>query len=119
IFGTGRQAWAHMLALAAVLPFQTIVCCGSQPSKSKQFADRVNASLGIDAYPANAEECVSRADVICCCTTSVTPLFDGSLLRPGTHLNLVGTFEKGSREVDGETVTRSRIFLETYEGPLS
>jgi ornithine cyclodeaminase/alanine dehydrogenase-like protein (mu-crystallin family) len=119
IFGTGRQGWAHVLALAAVLPFRTIACCGSQPEKSKQFADRVNATLGIDAYPSTAEECVSCSDVICCCTTSVTPLFDGSLLRPGTHLNLVGTFEKGSREVDVETVNRSRIFLETYEGPLT
>ncbi len=51
----------------------------------------------------NAETCARESDVLCTCTTAHEPLFDGRLLRPGTHLNLVGTFQNRTREVDDET----------------
>jgi ornithine cyclodeaminase/alanine dehydrogenase-like protein (mu-crystallin family) len=119
IFGTGRQAWAHVEALSAVLPFAAVLCCGSERWKSEQFAQRVKSTFPVDASACRTEECVAGSDVICCCTTSSTPLFEGSWLRPGTHLNLVGAFERGAREVDGEAVRRSRVFVENYDGVLS
>ena len=57
--------------------------------------------------------------MICTCTTSQTPLFEGQVLRPGVHLNLVGAFQPHAREVDSATVQRSRIFVETYDGVLA
>ena len=52
-------------------------------------------------------------------TTSSVPLFDGNLIRSGTHLNLVGSFQPHTREVDTVTVQRSRIFVDTYDGCLA
>src|SRR5262249_34231697 len=60
-------------------------------------------------------DCVSNSDVICTCTTSVKPLFSGELIRAGTHLNLIGTFQPTAREVDSVAIQRSRVFVDTYE----
>ena len=74
---------------------------------------------GIEAEPVSAETCARESDVICTCTTSQEPLFDGQVLRPGTHRTLVGAFQPPTREVDDETVKRSRIVVDTYEGALA
>ena len=47
------------------------------------------------------------------------PLFDGHVLRAGTHLNLAGAFQPHAREVDSLTVQRARVFVETYESALT
>jgi ornithine cyclodeaminase/alanine dehydrogenase-like protein (mu-crystallin family) len=56
---------------------------------------------------------LKEADVVCCCTGSAAPLFDGSLLSPGTHVNAVGSYEPHTTELDANTVRRSAIVLDT------
>ena len=119
IFGTGRQAIAHLTVLPRVRNFGRILVCGSGRSDVQRFCDRMKAEQGIEARPANAESCARDSDVVCTCTTSSTPLFDGRWLRPGAHLNLVGAFQPRTREVDDETVKRARIVVDTYEGALA
>jgi len=119
IFGTGRQAEAHISVLTQVMDFQIVRCCGSERNKSQEFADRIFSEYGIKVEPASADDCAGNSDVVCTCTTSVTPLFDNSVIRLGTHLNLVGTFQASAQEVDAETIRRSRLFVETFEGALS
>jgi ornithine cyclodeaminase len=74
---------------------------------------------GLDVEAVQPETCAREADVICACTTSSAPLFNGRWLRPGAHLNLVGAFQPHTREVDDETVRRSRVVVDTYEGALA
>ena len=42
----------------------------------------------------------------------------GDLLRPGQHLDLVGSYKKNMREADDRCIERSGIFLDTYQGGL-
>jgi len=57
--------------------------------------------------------------VICTCTSSGVPIFDGKLVREGTHLNLIGAFQPECREVDDALMVRSRIVVDSYEAALS
>jgi ornithine cyclodeaminase/alanine dehydrogenase-like protein (mu-crystallin family) len=119
IFGTGQVALAHAIALASVRPFREILICGSSKTKADSFATEL---LSLDLPPARAvtaDHCAAEADVLCTCTTSSLPLFDGRLLKPGTHLNLVGAFQPTHREVDTETILRSRVVVDTRQGVLS
>jgi ornithine cyclodeaminase len=56
---------------------------------------------------------------VCTCTNATTPIFEGSLIREGTHLNLVGGFQPDAREVDDFVVARARIVVDSYGGALS
>jgi ornithine cyclodeaminase/alanine dehydrogenase-like protein (mu-crystallin family) len=119
VFGSGRQARAHMAVLHRVRRFRRFLVCGSGRSQLQQFCARMENDHGIRVEPVNAETCVRQSDVICTCTTASVPLFDGRWLQSGTHLNLVGAFQPETREVDDETIKRSRVVADTVEGVLA
>ena len=119
VFGTGRQARAHIQIMPFVCQFERVLVCGREGGASRAFIQEMSAEMQLPIEAADAGTCATESDVICTCTTSPKPLFDGSVLRPGTHLNLVGAFQPHTREVDSATVLRSRVFVETYEGVLA
>lgn len=119
IFGTGRQSESHIAILPRVRQFARVLVCGSPNSDVPSFCARMSDRYNIEAMPVDAETCVRRSDVICTCTTSHVPLFDGQWLKPGTHLNLVGAFQPETREVDDETILRSRLIVDTYDGSMA
>jgi ornithine cyclodeaminase/alanine dehydrogenase-like protein (mu-crystallin family) len=116
IFGTGRQAEAHIAVLRHVRKFTRIRVCGSGKSGVQQFCRTMNARYEVQVDAVDAESCVRQSDVVCTCTTSRVPVLDGRWLKPGMHLNLIGGFQPESREVDSETVLCSRVVVDTYEG---
>lgn len=114
IFGTGRLARAHVPALFSVRPFREVLICGSTPARSKEFAESLIVDYGIAAHAVDAATCARESEVLCACTTSREPLFDGDLLQEGAHLNLVGSYTPATREVDTRTIVRSRVVVDTY-----
>jgi ornithine cyclodeaminase len=64
--------------------------------------------LEIDAVP-DARQAVVEADVVCCATTSSTPVFDAAWLRPGTHVNGIGAFRLGMVELPPELFGRTAL----------
>ena len=119
IFGTGRQARAHIKALPLIRKFRRALVCGKDSGQARRFAAEMSEVLGLAVEPADARTCAAQSDVICTCTTARHPLFDGNLLRPGTHLNLVGAFQPHAREVDTFTIQRSRVVVDTYDAALA
>ena len=94
IFGAGRQAIAHLTVLPRIRNFRRFLVCGSDRSDMKKFASRIKEEQGIEIEVVSAEACTRESDVICTCTTASEPVFDGSWLRAGAHLNLVGAFQQ-------------------------
>lgn len=119
IFGCGRQAQAHLKLLPLVRRFERVLVCGKDPGRSREFARRMSEALSVVVKAVDASTCAAESDVLCTCTNSQTPLFEGKLLRAGTHLNLVGSFQPHVREVDSVTIRRSQVVVETYEGALA
>jgi ornithine cyclodeaminase/alanine dehydrogenase-like protein (mu-crystallin family) len=124
IFGTGRLARTHLSVIPLVRNFQRVLVCGRTPSRSADFVRQLsqNASQefsGLTITAVDARTCAAESDVLCACTSSSAPLFDGHDLRPGTHLNLVGAFRPQTREVDTHTIQRSRVVVDTYSAAWS
>lgn len=65
------------------------------------------------------EAAVREADIICGATTSRTPVFDGRDLKPGAHVNGIGSFTPEMQEIDAETVRRSRVFVDSRVAALA
>ena len=110
LFGAGVQARAHLEAMRAVRPVDHVVVVSRSPQPAEALAELARAA-GLDAR-AGVPGDVAGADLVCTCSTSDAPLFDGSWLQPGTHVNAVGAYTPDSREVDTETVRRSRVVVE-------
>jgi len=118
IFGSGRLAVAHLAAIPRVRNFKRFLVCGSGRSDVAAFCGKMKDESGINVEPVKAETVARESDVICTCTPSPTPLFDGNWLLPGTHLNLVGAFQPETREVDDITIKRSYVVVDAYDGAM-
>lgn len=77
-------------------------------------AERLAQELGGEAVSTLALA-VSQADVITCATSSDEPLVRGEWLKPGAHLDLVGSFTPDMREADDDAVRRARIFVDSRQ----
>jgi ornithine cyclodeaminase/alanine dehydrogenase-like protein (mu-crystallin family) len=117
LFGAGTQATSHLEAMAAVRPVKRVVVVSRTGERAEQLADRASA-LGLQGEVGTPER-VADADLVCTCTTSTEPLFDGDLLRPGAHVNAVGAYQPDTRELDDRTVLRGRLVVETREAALA
>ena len=68
---------------------------------------------------ADARETAGRADVICTVTSSREPVLFGEWVKPGTHINLVGSSYLGPVEVDNELVVNARYVADYRPGVLA
>jgi ornithine cyclodeaminase len=68
---------------------------------------------------ASVEEAVAKADIICTVTAATEPILKGAWVRPGTHVNVVGSGFAGPAEVDNDLVVRSRFIDDSRKGVLS
>ncbi|CAN7638410.1 ornithine cyclodeaminase [Brucella pseudogrignonensis] len=69
---------------------------------------------GIDAIVSDdLDSAVACADVISCVTMADKALVKGALLRPGTHLDLVGAYLPHLREADDTALMRGTIFVDS------
>src|SRR4029077_412050 len=92
--------------------------CGSGRSDLMTFCARMRKESNLNVETSTPEKLTRESDVLCTCTPSPTPLFDGNWLQPGTHLNLVGAFQPETREVDDITIKRSYVVVDAYDGAL-
>jgi ornithine cyclodeaminase len=117
LFGAGVQANAHLDAMRAVRPVERVGVVSRSREPAERLAERAR-KLSMDAEVAEPTA-VAHADIVCTCTTSGTPVFDGRLLPDGAHVNAVGAYRPDSRELDDETIGRAKIVVETREAALA
>lgn len=119
IFGAGVQARRQLEAVCTVRAIERVYV--SSLVGAEAFAAEM-AGFGpipADIVVADAREAVANADVICAATTTRTPVFDGHDLRPGTHINGIGSFTPEMQEIDTVTVRRARVFVDSVEAALA
>lgn len=118
VIGTGFQAFYQVRAIQAVRSIQEVFAYDVNPERLKEFCKKISPFL--KTHPAShPSELVRQSDILVTSTTSKTPVFSGRDLKPGTHINAIGAFRPDMRETDDETILRSKIIVDTFEGCLS
>ncbi|MEU7177494.1 MULTISPECIES: ornithine cyclodeaminase [Streptomyces] len=112
LFGTGPQARGHLDALRVVRPLTRVTVVGRTPAHVERFAETARRDTGLPVAPGDPSA-VATADLVACCTTARTPLFDGALLAPHATVTAVGSHEPDAREVDSGTVRRCTVVVES------
>jgi ornithine cyclodeaminase len=104
LLGTGAQAADQVRAVAAVRPVHRLAVFGRDPSRAHGFADRMRAEFPEIAtrVAASAADAVSDAEIVCCATSSSTPLFDVDDLPERVHVNAIGSYLPSMRELPAE-----------------
>lgn len=116
IFGSGTEAKSHVHALALVRNFKKVLVYSRDKNKRESFARKASAETGLNVGAVDGpDQVVKESDVIVTATDSRTPVFDGTLVQAGTHVNAIGRSAPNDREVDTELVSRSRVIVDSRE----
>jgi ornithine cyclodeaminase/alanine dehydrogenase-like protein (mu-crystallin family) len=117
VVGAGALA-PHFAAahLAARPSLKRVLIWNRTTSKAEAVAAGLQSD-GVDAQAViDIDAAVEQADIITCVTMSDRTLVKGALLKPGTHLDLVGAYMTSLRETDEAALARGRIFVDTRRG---
>jgi ornithine cyclodeaminase len=122
IFGAGVQSRTQLEAVCTVCPIKKVLVYDPQDNLVDEFIDKMigQGPIPKDLYKAkDPNEVCSQADVICCATTSTTPVFEDRDLKEGVHINGVGSYTPEMQEVPAETVQRALLVVDSREAALS
>ena len=117
VVGAGRVAGNLADAFRAVRPIEDIAVWDIDAGMAEGLARRLNGAGFRAAATTDLEAAVAHADIVSCATLATEPLIVGAWLRPGQHLDLIGSFRPGMREADDAAVSRARVYIDT-EGAL-
>jgi ornithine cyclodeaminase len=108
ILGTGTQGRSHLEAMRAVREFDRVLVWSASGRTLE----------GAESVP-TAEDAVRDADVVCTVTSSDEPVVRREWLKPGVHINAVGSSIPTARELDSQTVAEASLFVDRRESTLN
>ncbi|QIK68105.1 ornithine cyclodeaminase family protein [Nocardioides sp. HDW12B] len=112
VLGAGPQARAHVTTLRTLHDLASVTLVGRAPDTVAALAQELGAAVG-------DVSAVAEADVVCCCTSATTPLFDGDLVRDDAVVVAIGSHHPGARETDDVLVRRSAVVVESRRSALA
>ena len=118
VLGAGVQARTHIEAVCCVRPIESVRVFARTSGSVKALVAELSVRDGLPSdiqAVASSSEAVSGADIVCCTTTSGTPVFDDADIEHGTHINAVGSYQPEVVEVPEATVVRSRVVVDDLE----
>lgn len=116
LVGAGRVASLMPAALRSVRPQLATVQVWNRTSQAAERLARTLREAGFDARATtDLPSAVAQADIVSCATLSTQALVQGDWLRPGAHLDLIGSFTPAMREADGRAFQRSQVWVDTEE----
>ena len=111
IIGTGPQAVAHVHAVRVVRPdIEHVVVTGRTAAHVARVVDEL-VTAGISATAGNYAD-AAACDIVCSATRADSALFGLADVRPGTHVNLVGSYRLDLREVGADLVAASTVAVD-------
>lgn len=104
LVGAGTVAKSMVEAYGALFPNARFTIW----SRNRASADAMGLAVADDLKAA-----VGKAHIICTATMATEPLIKGDWLQPGQHLDLIGAYKPGMREVDDTAMSRARLFVDS------
>jgi alanine dehydrogenase len=114
LFGAGVQARAQAWAVASACKLdQCLVFSLDPPEQQRIFADTITQLTGVPTEVAtDARAAVKACDILTLATSAANPIISGEWVKPGTHINGIGSHAPSMRELDTDTVVKSKVICD-------
>ncbi len=116
IFGAGVQARTQLLAACEIRNIERAWVYDTNAQSVKTFLsemaghNRIPNDLRAARDPGEA---LREADIVSTATTSSKPVFNDADLKPGTHVNGIGSYTLDMQEIPAETVARALVTVDS------
>jgi ornithine cyclodeaminase/alanine dehydrogenase-like protein (mu-crystallin family) len=114
ILGSGVQGRSHIEAMRAVRPFERIRIASRTHAHAQELAEETGAEA-----VESVEEAVRGADVVVTATNAREPVLRHEWLKPGAHVNAVGSSIPTTRELDTATIVAGSLFVDRRESTVN
>jgi ornithine cyclodeaminase len=127
LFGAGGQAPHQLEAISNVRAIERVWIVNRTRVHAERLAELVRAwpaavrprEVRVVRLGSEAHAAVADADVIATATGAREPLFPGTWVRPGTHVNAIGAFTPDARELPADLIARARIVVDQRAAALA
>ncbi len=110
IFGAGVQAKMQLWAVKLACDIKYALVYDVLDESVDKFISELSGKLELDIRRAKStDEILEQADIVCTATSSANPIFDGSKVKDGTHINGIGSHSPGARELDSVIIKRCKF----------
>jgi alanine dehydrogenase len=118
VIGSGLEARTNLYAVCAVRKIKRIWAYSPNPERRKRYAERMHSELGLEASASDSpEEAVRNAEIVIVATNTMgrseSIAYRGAWMRPGQHVNAIGSTAPQLREIDSDTwVNAGRVVVD-------
>ena len=119
IFGAGTQARTQLEGIAAVRKLDRVLVFSPVKTEMDRFCKQMGPALGLEVVATDSPKRVSDADVICTATSSEVPVFDHANLKPGVHINGIGSYKPTMRELPSQTIKEAKLVVDSRVAAMS
>ena len=120
ILGAGVQARTHIQALSRVRKLQKVKIYSPSGASAPKIKSELELELKIPIeVAASAEGAVRDSDIVVTVTTAKEPILKPDWLKPGIHINAVGSHRPDLREIDGATLACAKIVVDSREAIMA
>ncbi len=120
VLGAGVQARAHIRALTQIRKISEIKVYDIFEASARQLQESLEKDIGISIHIVrSAREAVLGADLLVTVTTAKEPIVKAEWLKPGMHINAVGSHRPDLREIDGATLAAAKIVVDSREAIMA
>jgi len=123
IFGAGTQGRTQLEAVSTVRTIEKAWVYDIIPERAETYIKEMKSRGHPIPYDLSiartASQAVRDADIICTATTSLTPVFDDIDLKPGAHINAVGSYTPQMQEIPAQTVAKAKVVVDSISASLT
>ena len=113
LIGAGAQARSHLAAIRLVRPVDEVRVFDLNPAAAERFKKEMEEKYALPvAVCESAAQAVYGADIICTLTPAKEPYLTRAMVKPGAHVNAVGTFSPATREASSDLVAAARLYAD-------
>jgi ornithine cyclodeaminase/alanine dehydrogenase-like protein (mu-crystallin family) len=114
------QARAHIRALTQSRKISEIRVYDIFAASARQLQESLQQEIGVKIdVVQSAREAVQGADLLVTVTTAKEPIVKADWLKPGMHINAVGSHRPDLREIDGRTLAAAKIVVDSREAIMA
>lgn len=120
ILGAGVQARAHIRALCKVKRVTKIKVYSPSGRSAPRLKEELEAEVGVQIETVDTpEKAVREVDLLVTATTAKEPILRAEWLKPGVHINSVGSHRPDLREIDAATLKRAKVVVDSREAIMA
>jgi alanine dehydrogenase len=111
LIGAGNQAVTQLMGMCTVRSI-TEVFVYSRRKELEFFCQEMSHMLNIPVYPVDTvQQALDVADILITATNAREPVLCGEWIKPGCHINAIGSNWAQRRELDTETLKRCSLIV--------